>query len=139
MIVHTVLSTFKRKYKLDSHIAVRYSEPVEDVQTAIEALNRARDSKLEELRGIERALESLGAPVAPGSKGSKQFEDLGITAAAKRFLRETAPEPQDTRTIADALLNRGLKTHSKNFIATVYATLNNGRMFLRTNDGRWEL
>ena len=58
--------------------------------------------------------------------------------SAEKFLREMG-EPQDTRAIADALLSRGLQTHSKNFIATVYATLNNGKMFRRTKDNRWEL
>jgi hypothetical protein len=70
---------------------------------------------------------------------STEYEDLGITAATKRFLREVG-EPQDTRSIADALRARGLKSESKNFIATLYATLNNGKQwFERTTDGRWAL
>jgi hypothetical protein len=32
-----------------------------------------------------------------------------------------------------------LKTTSKNWIPTVYATLRNGKMFKRTKDGRWGL
>ena len=60
-----------------------------------------------------------------------------MTAAAKRFLLE-AGEPQDTQTIAEALLNRGLKTTSKKFISTVYSTLRNSRAF-RRKDGLWEL
>ena len=115
---------------------------MEEVQTAIEALQRAREAKLVELRGIEQALEALGAASAGahirGRGPRKDYEDLGVTAAARRFLRETR-EPQDTRTIADALLNRGLVTNSQNFIATVYATLRNGKMFKRTSDGKWQL
>jgi hypothetical protein len=53
-------------------------------------------------------------------------------------LRE-AGTPRTTREIADALLERGIKTNSKNYIATVYATLNNSEAFKRTNDGTWEL
>ena len=115
---------------------------MEELNTAIEALQRARDAKLAELQSIEQALGALGVSLAGGPtqrRGErKDFEDLGVTAAAKRFLREKAPEPQDTRTIADALLNRGLQTNSKNFIATVYATLNNSSAIQR-KDGRWEL
>jgi hypothetical protein len=115
---------------------------MEDMKAAIEALHRARDAKLAELHGIEQALAALGASVKGGAKGrsrTQDFQDLGVTAAAKRFLREMAPEPQDTRTIADAIVQRGLKTTSKNFIATVYATLNNSRAFRRTKDKKWEL
>ena len=104
--------------------------------------------ELEELGKVQQKVEGLrmaiaamqGEPVVPPQQDGKarEFEDLGVTGAAKRFLREMG-EPQDTRSIADALLNRGLRTNSKNFIATVYATLNNGRMFKRTKDGRWKL
>ena len=76
-----------------------------------------------------------GSPLRPRIK---DFEDLGITAAARRYLREER-EPRTTREIANALIDRGLKTTSKNWIATVYATLRNGKMFERTKDGKWEL
>lgn len=89
--------------------------------------------------GLRMALAAMRGEALPSLDGrSREFEDLGVTGAARRFLREQS-EPQDTRSIADALLNRGLKTNSKNFIATVYATLNNGKMFKRTRDGRWQL
>ena len=102
----------------------------------LEALAKVQQ-KVEGLRMAIAALSGEPVVIPQGAK-SKEFEDLGVTGAAKRFLREMG-EPQDTRSIADALLNRGLKTNSKNFIATVYATLNNGRMFKRTKDGRWKL
>jgi hypothetical protein len=68
---------------------------------------------------------------------SNQYEGLGIVDAAKRFILEVG-EPRGTREIADALLGRGLQTKSKNFVATVYATLDNSKQFKRTPDGRWE-
>jgi hypothetical protein len=113
----------------------------EDLQAAIEALQRARDAKLAELRAIEQALEALRAPIegATTSKpASKDFEDLGITAAAKRYLRQEG-RPRTTREILEALEGRGLKTRSKNPIATVYATLHNSTAFKRTDDGAWIL
>ena len=111
------------------------------MKAAIEALQRAREAKLAELQGIEQALEVLGAPIEGATQrkvGNKDFEDLGIIAATKRYLREVA-EPRTTREIADALLERGVKARSKNHIATVYATLHNSRAFKRTKEGEWEL
>jgi hypothetical protein len=112
---------------------------MEDINTAIEALQRAREAKLAELRTIDQALaalEALGG--SPNRPGANDFDDLGITAAAKRYLKEVG-EPRTTREIADALLGRGVKTRSKNHIATVYATLHNSATFKRTNDGTWAL
>jgi hypothetical protein len=82
----------------------------------------------------------LGASAggSQGDVGSQDFADLGITVAAKRYLKEVG-EPRSTREIADALGKRGVKTNSKNYIATVYATLHNSSAFKRTNDGTWEL
>jgi hypothetical protein len=110
---------------------------MEDLQAAIEALQRARESKLAELRAIEQALESLGAPIQ-GRTATKDFEDLGIIAATKRYLKEQGV-PRTTREIADVLAERGAKTRSKNPIATVYATLHNSTAFRRTEDGAWML
>ena len=111
---------------------------MEDLKAAIEALQRARDTKLAELQAIERALEALGMPPVsrtPGRSGA-EFEDLGIVSATKRYLSEVGP--RDTREIAETLQVRGVKTKSKNFVATVYATLTNSTSFRRT-DGKWEL
>ena len=112
----------------------------QDLQAAIEALKRAREVKRSELRAIDQALEALGATAESGQdrQASRDFEDFGLTAAAKRYLRESGT-PRTTREIADALMERGVKTRSKNYIATVYATLNNSDFFKRTKDGTWEL
>lgn len=115
--------------------------------TVVECLQAVLQQKEDEVAVLRRAVaafseEDVQRALALASSSAKRtdYRDLGVTAAAKRFLREKAPEPQDTRSIADALLNRGLRTNSKNFIATVYATLNNGKgHFKRTKDGRWEL
>ena len=118
------------------------------VNSAVDQLKaalKAAEAKLVDLRKTEAEVEGLriaiavmqGDPVPQVGKRT-DFQDFGVTAAAKKFLRE-AGEPQDTRTIAEALIERGLKTTSKNFIATVYATLRNGKMFKRTKDNRWQL
>jgi hypothetical protein len=113
---------------------------MDTVKTAIEALLRARQTKLQELQAIEQALQSLGVDVAGGQplRGRKDFEDLGITIATKRYLGEVG-EPRTTREIADALREGGVKTRSKKYIASVYATLHNSPAFKRTEDGRWQL
>jgi hypothetical protein len=111
---------------------------VEGLKAAIEALQRARETKLAELQAIERALEALGMPPVnrkPDRSGA-EFEDLGIVTATKRYLSEVGP--RTTREIAKALEARGVRTKSKNFVATVYATLANATSFRRT-DEKWEL
>ena len=113
-----------------------------DSVAMVEQLRAALAEKEREAEALRTAIAALsGTDVAKAMTGvgrRNDYRDMGVTAAAKRFLREKG-EPQETRTIADALLNRGLETNSKNFIATVYATLNNGKMFKRTKDNRWQL
>jgi hypothetical protein len=114
---------------------------MEDLKAAIDALQRAREAKLAELRAIDQALVALGVPAVSGLLSrprSKQFEDLGITIAAKRYLAEVG-EPRTTREIADALRERGVRTKSQKYIPTVYATLHNSSAFKRTEDNRWAL
>lgn len=109
----------------------------------------AVDSMKEELAQIERRAQALRQAiallsgeailVAPNNAElpKQDFEGLGIVDAATRFVKEMG-EPQDTRVIADALVARGLKTKSKNFVAAVYATLHNSKAFKRTKDDKWE-
>jgi hypothetical protein len=113
---------------------------MDTVKAAIEALQRARETKLQELQAIEQALGALG--VLPGGaqplKGRQDFADLGITTATKRYLGEVG-KARTTREIADALRERGVRTRSKKYLASVYATLHNSPAFERTEDGRWQL
>jgi hypothetical protein len=113
---------------------------MEDVQAAIEALQRARETKLAELDAIDRALAALGAPVSGSVERQvgRDFEHLGIVEATKRYLSEKG-EPRTTREIAEALLARGVQTKSKKYVATVYATLDNAKKDFRRKDGKWEL
>jgi hypothetical protein len=113
------------------------------VKDAVEALQRAREAKLEELKAINQALESLRGVAETEEEGGKrqtppEFEHLGITAAAKVFLaRENGP--RTTREIIDALEAGGIQSTAKKFVATVYATLKNSKDIVRTLDGKWEL
>jgi hypothetical protein len=114
---------------------------VEDLKAAVEALQRAREAKLAEVRSIDQALEALGAPVEGRSQpriGGNDFQDMGITAATKRYLKQEG-EPRSTREILNALLQGGVRTRSDKPVAAVYATLRNSEAFRRTGDGRWEL
>jgi hypothetical protein len=116
---------------------------MEDLQAAIEALQRAREAKAAELQAIDHALEALRGSASSGPKPVedrqtiKKFKHMGIVAAARRYLAEQG-EPRTTREIADALTDGGVETHSKNYIATVYATLNNTAHFERKG-GQWHL
>ena len=101
-----------------------------ELRQAVESLERARQSKLAELRAIEAALASLSSQ---SGAMSLEYAGLGITEAAKRWLTEVG-EPRSTKDIADTLLSRGVKTKSKRFVPTVYATLHNSTDFLRDGD-----
>jgi hypothetical protein len=112
---------------------------MEDLTAAIEALQRARETKSAELDAICQALAALGVRPARETpvRTHAEFEHLGIVAATKRYLSEEGA-PRTTREIANALDARGVRTKSKNFAATVYATLDKADEFER-NDGKWEL
>lgn len=111
---------------------------------AIEMLEQDLEQKRRELLALEQAISLLkgNAVLVTDARGtlprSQDFKGLGIVDAAQRLITELGT-PQTTREIADGLLNRGLETRSKNFTATVYATLDNSKTVKRTADGRWEL
>lgn len=101
---------------------------------ALEAIEQAIARKENELLALRQAAavlrgEQTTAVAIAGLPKSRDFADLGIVAGTKQLLREQGP--MDTRNIADQLLDRGLRTRSKNFVATVYATLDNSPAFKR--------
>lgn len=113
--------------------------------SALEMLEQELEQKRREAAALEQAIALLkGEAVLVTDRkgsvpaGSSAFKGLGIVDAAQRFIQEMG-KPQTTREIADGLLNRGLETRSKNFVATVYATLDNSKELKRTSDGRWEV
>lgn len=112
------------------------------VHHAIEALERLRTSKFRELKAVERAIRQLADAIPVGhsdnAPASLEYRNVGITDAAKHWVRQIGT-PQLTREIAEALMNRGITTRSKNFVSTVYATLTHSKEFQRTHDGRWML
>ena len=99
-----------------------------DIRAAIEALERAKATKLAEIEEINKAIAQVSL-ITPGTMPkSREYQGLGITKAATRFLTEVG-EPRGTRDIADALRARGLQTRSKKFVSTVYATLDKSKYF----------
>ena len=112
------------------------------VHHAIGVLERLRDSKLREVKAIDRAIRQLAntMPVhyPENAPASLEYKDVSITDAAKHWVGQIGT-PQLTRDIAEALVNRGITTRSTNFVSTVYATLAHSDQFQRTHDGRWML
>jgi hypothetical protein len=110
---------------------------------ALDMLEQDREQKRRELAALEQAIALLRGEVVLVADSrtrlpsSSEFKGLGIVDAAQRLIKEMG-EPQTTREIADGLLNRGLETRSKNFVATVYATLENSKGIKRTSDNRWD-
>jgi hypothetical protein len=111
---------------------------VDEIQTAISALERAIQQKRDELARLEQALETVRRSTGrePAAR-SAEYAGLGITEAAKRYLAEIV-SPQSTAEIAKELRARGVVTKSKNFVPTVYSTLTNNKDFAR-HEGRWIL
>lgn len=108
----------------------------------IEMMEKELERKREEVVALEQSLSVLkGDKITHRDlqllPKSREFEHTGITEATKQLLREKGP--MSTRDLADTMLDRGIKTRSKNYVATVYATLENSSAFKRTKDGNWEL
>lgn len=110
------------------------------LHTAIEALERAIQSRKIELTNMERSLAQLkgSAPDFTTTPKTTEWEGLGITEAAEKWLAEVGGGKQ-TREIADAIRDRGVRTTSRNYTATVYATLANATSKFTRKDGLWSL
>ena len=111
-------------------------------QSMIDALEGELNKKRDEVTALEQALAVLkGGNLSPRElvfvPKSQEFQHIGATEAAKRLIKEFGP--MDTRRLADLMLDRGLKTRSKNFIATVYATLEQNKKDFKRIDGDWTL
>lgn len=115
---------------------------------AIQNLTTARveQAKLVEqetikLAKLDQALEQLQHTVLvvdPAHMPRRQdYAGLGIVEAAKRWLTEVG-KSMPTGDIARELLARGVKTKSKRYVPTVYATLAKSEDFVRDGDV-WDL
>ena len=103
-------------------------------------------SELHKIQEFRVTLEQAKAKFAEGEQppaiphtfiGGGGWGSIGITEGAARLLEEG---PMDTREIADQLRLRGVKTKSKSFIPTVYASLRESNRFVRLKDLRkWDL
>lgn len=110
-------------------------------QATIDALKTELAEKEKEVTALRSAISVLEGGILVGGSvtGTQEYADIGIVAAAKRWLRETG-KPQTTSEIKDALIRRGWTTTSKNPTATIYATLDNSSDFIRDKrTGTWEI
>jgi len=118
------IEQLEEAHKLASHNLARAQAEVEKIEEALRALKMEISSDLSRL---PRRQDMLG---------------LGIVEAAEKFLAEVGV-PKTTKEIADELIARGVKTKSKRYVPTVYATLDNAsRTFTRVGDGpkgKWTL
>jgi hypothetical protein len=110
-------------------------------QDPIAALRQRLEKTEREAHQLRQALKILdGGVIVAGDTTyqTNEYEGLGIVDAAKRFIAEKGGTPRTTSEIRDALMSRGWQTKSKNAVATIYATLENSKAFIRTKDGRWD-
>lgn len=108
--------------------------------SAIEALEKEKQAYLDKAAMLDGMIQQLrqNGGVSVGVSKRRDFYGLGIVDAAVRWLTEVG-EPRSTREIADALIDRGMETRSKNFTATVYATLTNSGAVKRNRENKWEV
>ena len=136
---HTTTGTTQGSH---TRAAVARDRTATQVHHALGALERLRESKLRELKAVERAIQQLAdtmtADYPRDEPESLEYRNLRITDAARHWLAHSGT-PQSTREIAEGLLSRGLTTRSRNFVSTVYATLAHAEGIQRTTDGRWAL
>ena len=110
------------------------------------SLKAERDEHRRQAAALDQAialLEGNAILIAPDDAQlpKPDFADLGIVAAAARFIKEMG-EPVETGELTRQLLKRGWQTNSKKPVATVYATLSNSPDFVRVGSGRkgrWHL
>jgi len=115
-----------------------------DIERAEAALIEAIEARERELANLRQALvivqsNSIASNVI--RRVSSEFAGLGITAGTRRLLDDGVE--LTTRQIAERLLAGGIRTRSKNFVATVHATLRNAsKRFQSRHQGRelaWSL
>jgi len=93
-----------------------------------------KEVRVEVIDEIIRYLQTLKAsasvPEGPSLEGKNLLE------AAEAVLKEQGP--RTTRELAQTLLARGIRTNSKNFVATMYASLKVSDRFVRSG-ATWAL
>jgi uncharacterized membrane-anchored protein len=112
---------------------------VAGLEAAREEAAKEVSAAMAKLAQIDRALNELKTPVLATTAGMRRqdFISLGITEAAKRFLLESGPKT--TKEIAGELLARGVRTKSKRYVPTVYATLKNASAVFERKGSQWAL
>jgi hypothetical protein len=114
-----------------------------ELEAALDALLATREAKRTELANVEEAIEQmrkmiLVVPTSMVSPESGEYRGVPLSEAAFRWLKAVGG-PRSTRDIADAIRAKGVETRSKNYIATVYASLIQNKRFVRLDDGNWWL
>lgn len=82
------------------------------------------------IRYLQQLRATTNVPEGPSLSG------MNLTEAAREIIKVEGP--RGTRELAQTMLARGIRTNSKNFVATVYATLKATDDFVR-HGGVWEL
>jgi len=96
------------------------------------------------IEGVRKILAQQGAPVTRTLKHEvirRGAEDPGrstIAEVARTFLASTG-RPQTTRQVAEAVVNAGFQTGSKNFQPIVYGALTRNDQIFQRRGGKWSL
>ena len=124
---------------------LRRIRKLQDERTALVERIQAIDEELGSLPNVEKPDALPDAP-EPGSRRgrTRQSRAASTRKLNKRPLHEVltevlGPAPLTTREAADASIEAGYITSSRNFPNTVYVTLHKDDRFTKTDDGKWTL
>jgi hypothetical protein len=114
-----------------------------DLRNSLETIKeqiQAREQELAALRNLEAQMENaigvLAGTTVPTIVAGP-YRGLSIAEAAKNLWNEKQT-PLTTREIAEGLIEKGMRTNSKNYNATVYAVLNVTSGWNRNKKNQWE-
>jgi len=111
------------------------------MEAALEGFRRQRQELTKQIDMIDKTIEQMEATIQAISPSlvpkSTKYAEMSIAEAARTFLVEKGG-PATTREIADALIDNGVKTTSKNFSMTVYTILRETQGFDRKTP-YWQL
>ncbi|MHC4946953.1 MAG: hypothetical protein ACYTG1_01635 [Planctomycetota bacterium] len=117
-----------------------------ELSRRVENLHRQRDELLKKLEEIDNELETVGGiDAAQLIQGASSVNGGGVRRRGRnaRPLREylvevLADSPRTTREAADAVLEMGYATSSKNFVNNVGVVLHKDEQFSK-HEGRWRV
>lgn len=112
-----------------------YQDMLTQLRTELANIHTREEQLVTAIQNLER-LTGQG-PVKIDPKNPTPFKDLTYGEAAQQLLTKHGPMP--TRDLAQAMLEGGIRTKSRNFVASLYSLLYKDGRFRLGEDRKWHL